>query len=178
MAGTIYQLKIQLNGIGPPIWRRILVSPRTDLVQLHTIIQIAMGWTDSHLHQFVVGRKRYCEPDPDFPDDSMPEAGVAIGSLLKKAKQWLTYEYDFGDGWEHRVTLEAILPARNGVSVPRCIAGRRACPPEDVGGIEGYKSVHTLIVAGTPLWVAADDIQCPSDGDPRTEDECFRTGME
>lgn len=97
-----------------------------------------MGWTDCHLHQFVVGRKAYREPDPDFEDDSYPEAGVAIRSLLKKEKQWLMYEYDFGDDWLHRVTLEKILPRGEGEALPRCIAGKRSSPPEDVGGIYGY----------------------------------------
>ena len=134
----LYQIKVVLNGTRPPIWRRLLVSSATDLAELHAIIQIAMGWTDSHLHQFIAGRERYREPEPDFDDDAKPEAGVRIDSLLKREKQWITYEYDFGDGWEHRLTLEKVLPEESGEAVPKCLDGRRGRPPEDVGGVYGY----------------------------------------
>jgi len=135
---TVYRIKVMLNGTKPPIWRRLLVSSDTDLVGLHAIIQVAMGWTDSHLHQFIAGGERYREPDPDFDDDALPEAGVRIDSLLKREKHWITYEYDFGDGWEHKITLEKILPYEGGEVVPKCIDGRRGRPPEDVGGVYGY----------------------------------------
>ena len=135
----LYQIKISLAGVKPPIWRRLTISSSTDLSELHEIIQIAMGWTDTHLHQFVVGRERFGVPDPDFEDGTTPEEGVRIGSLLTKEKQWITYEYDFGDGWEHRITLEKILPYESGQALPKCLAGRRSCPPEDVGGVWGYQ---------------------------------------
>jgi hypothetical protein len=134
----LYQIKVLLNRIKPPIWRRLLVASETDLAELHGIIQIAMGWTDSHLHQFVAGRERYREPDPDFGADALAEAGVRVDSLLKREKQWITYEYDFGDGWEHKITLERILPDEGNETVPKCIDGRRGRPPEDVGGVYGY----------------------------------------
>ncbi len=135
---TVYQIKVSLNGVRPPIWRRLLISSATDLAELHNIIQIAMGWTDSHLHQFIAGGKRYGEPDPEFDDARIDESGVPIGSLLKKEKHSIVYEYDFGDGWEHKVTLEKRLPSHSIEEVPRCIGGRRGCPPEDVGGVYGY----------------------------------------
>jgi len=135
----IYQIKVALNGVRPPIWRRLHVSSVSDLAELHDIIQIAMGWTDSHLHMFVAGGRQYGIPDPDFGDGTIPEKGVRIGTLLKKAKDSLVYEYDFGDGWEHKVTLEKIIDATLGQTVPKCITGRRGCPPEDVGGIWGYE---------------------------------------
>lgn len=137
---SVYQLKVSLNGVRPPIWRRLLISSATDLAELHDIIQIAMGWTDSHLHQFIAGGKRYGEPDPEFDDERIDEFGVPIGSLLKKEKQSIVYEYDFGDGWEHKVTLERILPSESVEDVPKFIGGRRGCPPEDVGGVYGYTS--------------------------------------
>lgn len=136
--GRIYQLKVVLNGSKPPIWRRVRVAAGTPLTDLHMVIQIAMGWTDSHLHQFIVGQKAYRDLDLDLEDDWSPEAGVAVSTLLKKEKQWLTYEYDFGDDWDHRVTLEKILPMDASRSLPVCIEGKRSCPPEDVGGIRGY----------------------------------------
>lgn len=121
------------------MWRRLLISRVTDLAELHEVLQIAMGWTNSHLHQFVAGRKTIGVPDPDFPAGTVSEDGVRIDSLLKRAKDWITYEYDFGDGWEHKITLEKILPYQSGEEIPRCTGGRRGCPPEDVGGAWGYK---------------------------------------
>jgi len=129
---------VSLKDVKPLIWRRLLISSATDLSELHEIIQIAMGWTDSHLHQFIVGTERFGVSDPDFEDGTTPEKGHRICSLLKKEKQWITYEYDFGDGWEHKIVLEKILPYKPGETVPRCIGGRCGCPPEDVGGVWGY----------------------------------------
>lgn len=131
-----YQIKVSLNGVRPPVWRRLLIPSSMDLAELHSIIQVAMGWTNSHLHEFVVGRARYGEPDPDFADDTTSEYGVRVDSVLRKEKQSIVYTYDFGDGWEHKVTLEKILPYSE--DAPKCIVGRRSCPPEDVGGIYGY----------------------------------------
>jgi len=133
-----FQLKISLIGMKPPIWRRLLVPSSMDLSELHDVIQISMGWTDSHLHQFIVGDAYYGEPDPDWDDRIIPEKGVRISSLLKKDKQWLVYEYDFGDSWEHRIELEKILPYNPETITPICTGGRRGCPPEDVGGVWGY----------------------------------------
>jgi hypothetical protein len=135
---AVYQLKVVLKYISPPIWRRLTVSSSTTLTDLHKVIQIAMGWTNSHHHQFVAGGKRYGEPDPDFNDGTMEETGVTIGSLLISEKQSLLYEYDFGDGWEHSVTLEKIIPTDIPHYTPNCTDGRRGCPPEDVGGPPMY----------------------------------------
>jgi hypothetical protein len=136
----IYQIKVSLNGVKPPIWRRLLISSSTDLAELHDIIQTAMGWTDTHLHMFVAGGRQYGVPDPDYDDGTVPEERVRISALLKKENDSLIYEYDFGDGWEHRVTLEKIIAGAPGEILPRCIAGRRGCPPEDVGGVWGYEA--------------------------------------
>lgn len=135
----IYQIKVTLNGARPPIWRRLQVWSTTDLAKLHDIIQVAMGWTDSHLHMFVARGRQYGIPDPDFEDEMISEEGVRISTLLKKENDSLIYEYDFGDGWEHKVILEKIIAYTPGQTVPRCITGRRSCPPEDVGGIPGYQ---------------------------------------
>jgi hypothetical protein len=134
----VYQIKVTLKGVKPPVWRRLLVSGNTDLSLLHRIIQVAMGWTNSHMHQFVVGLESFGVPHPEFEDEMQSENGVRIGSLLTAEKDSMTYEYDFGDGWEHKIVLEKILPHKPGESIPTCTGGRRACPPEDVGGVYGY----------------------------------------
>jgi hypothetical protein len=134
-----YQLKISLKGAKPPIWRRLLIADSVSLPQLHQAIQIAMGWTDSHLHQFVVGRERYGVPDQDFDDmDTVDERRVKLAQIMTGEKDSILYEYDFGDGWEHKITLEKILPFDPKAVLPRCVTGKGACPPEDVGGIWGY----------------------------------------
>lgn len=135
----VYQLKIALVGAKPPIWRRFLVEDSIPLDQLHDVVQIVMGWTDSHLHQFVVGRIRYLVPEPDFgtPEDR-DEADYTIRQVLKREKDAIFYEYDFGDGWRHKITLERILPPDPERTLPVCVKGKGACPPEDVGGPWGY----------------------------------------
>ncbi len=137
----ILQVKVSLNYTKPPIWRRLLVDSAMPLSDLHIALQIAMGWTNSHLHMFVSGAQRFGIPDPDFDlDDSMiDEAGVRVGQLLKAEKQSLIYEYDFGDDWAHTIKVEKVLPFTPGETLPRCTGGRRCCPPEDVGGVGGYQ---------------------------------------
>ena len=135
----IYQIGIKLNHIEPPIWRRLVVLSSIELSELHRILQVTMGWTDSHLHQFISKGSRYGIPDPDFDDDTIDESTVRVRSLLKKPGDNLIYEYDFGDCWEHIVTLEKVLPYSKDVTVPKCLDGERSCPPEDVGGSPGYQ---------------------------------------
>jgi hypothetical protein len=145
---SIYRLKVVLNDIKPEIWRRLLVPAAVTLPRLHDILQIAMGWMDSHLHQFIVGRTRYLLPDPDA---NLPLAGeqdersVRLSSLLKKAGQKLLYEYDFGDGWEHAILLEEVLDPVAGETYPRCLTAVRACPPEDCGGPFGYMDLLEIL---------------------------------
>jgi len=142
-AGMIYQLKITLLGIEPPIWRQI-ETPDVTLAELHELIQTAMGWTNSHLHQFEIDGGRYVDEwllQDDFDDnDAMGYSGVWLSDFINPDQPTLSlrYEYDFGDGWEHSVELEQVKSAAPGVRYPRCTAGARACPPEDVGGIYGY----------------------------------------
>lgn len=135
-----YRLKITLKYIGPPIWRRIEVPGDVTLDELHLILQAAMGWTNSHLHQFKVGRIYYGKPSIDeFSDLNLKDESKArLNKVLSKPKQKMVYEYDFGDGWEHEILLEKILPRDSLVRCPRCLGGARACPPEDCGGVHGY----------------------------------------
>jgi len=144
---TVYQLKITLKGSKPPIWRRILIDPNTKLDRLHDILQDAMGWYDSHLHQFAVGRTLYGVPDPDFDfgPETLNEKSYTLGQLAPKAKSKLTYEYDFGDGWAHELLVEKVLPVDPEARYPICVGGARACPPEDCGGIWGYADLLETI---------------------------------
>lgn len=142
----IYQLKITLKGIRPPIWRRFLVVSNTPLDQFHEILQIVMGWHDCHMHAFVSGTTIYSQADPEFGlDYAKDERKVKLSTLLKHEKDKLRYEYDFGDGWEHDVVLEKILPFTPEQALPYCLKGKRACPPEDCGGIWGYQNLLTIL---------------------------------
>ncbi len=134
----IYQIKVTLKNSKPPIWRRLLVPSNITLARLHDIIQVAMGWQDYHLHQFTIGGVYYGEPEPDMDwVEVRDERRFHLNQLSPGAK--FVYEYDFGDGWEHVVLIEKALPPDPERRYPVCIKGRRACPPEDVGGIWGYE---------------------------------------
>ena len=135
----IYQIKIALRESKPPIWRRLLVSDSINLYKLHQIIQTAMGWTDSHLHQFIIDGEYYSIPSPEDWRPVIDERHSHINQIAPSESDKFIYEYDFGDGWEHEVLVEKILPHEPGVIYPVCIKGKRACPPEDVGGIWGYE---------------------------------------
>lgn len=134
----IFHLKIQLARISPPIWRRVLVPGEIDLGELHAIIQTAFGWTDSHLHEFEVGPDRYGTPDPDWGrDDVADESRAKLFRLAGEGEKFM-YTYDFGDGWDHQITVDKVTAPEAGMRYPACTAGRRACPPEDVGGPWSY----------------------------------------
>ena len=136
----ICQLKITLRYMRPPVWRRVQVPSDITLAKLHRIIQVAMGWYDSHLHQFIVGERYYGVPSIDeFSElELTDEKKARLSQVLSKSKQKMVYEYDFGDGWEHEILLEKVLQTDPGVRYPRCMGGARACPPEDCGGVGGY----------------------------------------
>jgi hypothetical protein len=134
----IYQLRIDLKGIRPPIWRRVLVPSDVSLEDLHEIIQAVMPWWDAHLHQFSDGWNQYGIPDNEGWFDVMDSRTVAINEVLPTAGDKIEYEYDFGDSWVHQIRLEKILDPDPDVIYPICIKGKRACPPEDCGGIYGY----------------------------------------
>jgi hypothetical protein len=139
----VYQLKITLPGIEPPIWRRIQAE-NCSLDMLHHYIQDAMGWTNSHLHHFQIGKQLYGDPtlmadnfeDMDYRDSTQTK----LSDILPRAgKQFrFMYEYDFGDSWQHEILFEGRVKAKPGQEYPICQDGHRACPPEDVGGIWGY----------------------------------------
>lgn len=132
----VYQLKIGLQHIDPPIWRRVQTND-CSLKDLHEIIQVTMGWEYQHMYAFVVEGKEFGDPryGGDFDDDSR---FVHLGDILANGYARFRYDYDFGDDWQHRIDLEKTLPAEPGVCYPRCVAGQRACPPEDSGGPYRY----------------------------------------
>jgi hypothetical protein len=147
-AAPVYQLKITLKDTKPPIWRRILVSGDTKFSRLHDLLQAAMGWDDAHLHEFRVGRAVRIgirDPEWDAPGEVRDERRVALSSLAPQEKFKFTYVYDFGDNWEHTVLVEKILPPSPGAIVPSCTAGKRACPPEDCGGVWGYADLLDVL---------------------------------
>jgi hypothetical protein len=149
----IYQMKVALKGAKPPIWRRILVPGHLTLDRLHMVIQVAMGWTSSHLHQFEAFGDIFGTADDElaFEFDVYDEASVKLNTLLQREKDSMTYLYDFGDSWAHKVTLEKILPCDKAQTLPACIKGKRACPPEDCGGIWGYAALlNTLNEPSSP----------------------------
>jgi len=133
-----HQIKITLRHSKPPIWRRLLVASDTRLDKLHLIIQEAMPWWDSHLHQFTAGETEYSNPafELDFTED---ERRVTLRDIAPTEGSRFDYIYDFGDGWEHIVEVEQILPTDPNQALPVCIKGKRTCPPEDVGGVWGYE---------------------------------------
>lgn len=138
---AVYQLKVTLKGVRPPIWRRLLVGDNVTLARLHGIIQAAMGWEDSHMHSFKIEGLEYGEPSIDSWVTIKDERRFTVGELVTKAKTKFLYTYDFGDNWEHEVQLEAITPFAPEPPLPACIAGKRAGPPEDIGGAWGYQAL-------------------------------------
>ncbi|MBL7190882.1 plasmid pRiA4b ORF-3 family protein [bacterium] len=147
---NVYQFKVSLIDITPQIWRRIQVPETYTFFDLHVAVQDAMGWQDYHYYEFEILNPSTQQKDIiGIPDDEMREV---IPSWKKKLSDGFTlennialYVYDFGDSWEHKVKLEKALPRVEGTKYPICIQGKRACPPEDVGGIWGYEDFLKII---------------------------------
>jgi len=149
MSKQIYQIQIALLGFKPKIWRRLLIPSDLLLSDFHEVIQSSMGWTDSHLHHFIIDKTFYAERigDDDFWDEmnNVDYKKIKISDLLKAEKDKIIYEYDFGDSWEHEIKLEKILPYDEKKKYPICIAGRMQCPPEDCGGVWGYADLLEIL---------------------------------
>jgi len=140
----IYDLDIRLIDIEPPIWRRFTVSDQITLASLHHVLQVIMGWEHSHLHQYIVGQVHYGEPDPEFDDEidhTKDDRRFKLRDIAHDKGDNFVYEYDFGDSWHHRVTVEKTWPRTDNSLAPRCWDGKRACPPEDCGGVSGYQNL-------------------------------------
>jgi len=136
----VLQLKIVLDEITPPIWRRVLVPMGFTLAKLHDVIQIAFGWEDSHLHLFKIHGRDYGPRDSDGDEETHSER-INFAKLDLKAKTKFAYEYDFGDSWVHVITVEKVLVPKEPLTVPICLEGKRGCPPEDCGGAWGYQEL-------------------------------------
>jgi hypothetical protein len=135
----ILSLKITLNDTIPVIWRRVLVANTVKFFDLHHIIQISMGWKNSHLFEFRVGDYKIGYIDRNEAFEDIADAGeVALDVLLTKEGLTFTYLYDFGDSWRHTLEIEKIIADKPGNNYPECTGGQLACPPEDSGGIPGF----------------------------------------
>jgi len=151
MKTKIYQIQIALKKVKPKVWRRVLIPSDLLLSDFHKIIQTTMGWANVHMHQFVIDDIYYSvkHPDDDFWDESdtvdYKKKKLCISSFLKKEKDRILYEYDFGDGWEHDIILEKILPVDNNIKYPVCLTGKMNCPPEDCGGAYRYNNIRELL---------------------------------
>jgi hypothetical protein len=139
---VIYQLMVTLRDSDPLVWRRVQVASDTTLLRLHDTLQAVMGWLDYHLHAFQVGEVEYMRADPDFGFDrgQRSENRVHLYQIASGQGAHFTYLYDFGDEWEHDVVVEDVLEPEPGRKYPVCVSGGGARPPEDVGGIWGYRT--------------------------------------
>jgi len=150
-SAAIYHLKVVLIGTKPPVWRRLQVPGNATLGWLHAVLQVAMGWTNSHLHQFKIGGAFYSDPRHHFAEyegdpEILDESKVTLQQLAPRAKNTLGYEYDFGDSWEHEIKVEKIVPPDPAAATTvLCLDGDRACPPEDCGGVWGYENLLKII---------------------------------
>jgi hypothetical protein len=164
---AVYQLHVWLREISPMIWRRLLVRSDTTIAALHDVLQIVMGWTDAHLHRFVIHGKDYGVAQLggiSFADDP---TRVRLTHFGFRPRERFLYEYDFGDGWQHVVRVERLLPVEADRVYPVCIGGARACPPEDCGGPGAYLALrqhfHPLFVARRLAEIAGEALAA----DPR-----------
>jgi hypothetical protein len=161
-----YRIKVTLRGTKPPIWRRVEIDGDITLDQLHVVLQAAMGWQDAHLHAFEIDHVRYMRPDPHAWGDSDDDVDTSAARLCDVATQGskFRYDYDFGDSWEHAIVVEAVEPRAANAATPRpaLLAGRRACPPEDCGGVWGFE--HLLAALDDAEHADHDDLMEWTDG--------------
>jgi hypothetical protein len=138
-----FQIKITLKNIKPPIWRRVLVAPEITLNKLHDVLQIAMGWTNSHLHQFETPDGYFADPAFGM-EETQSSRKATLRSVLCEPKSSIRYEYDFGDGWDHQIVLEKLVELDRPVFA-LCLGGARSSPPEDCGGPWGYANLLEIL---------------------------------
>ncbi|MBO0906105.1 plasmid pRiA4b ORF-3 family protein [Jiella sonneratiae] len=168
----IATVRIELRDTDPLIWREVEVPTAMTLAALHDVIQTAMGWFDCHLWEFTIGRQGYGPPmDEDWGSETRQEASkVRLRDVLKPRRTTIDYLYDFGDSWEHRLTVTRVRASDPAASYPRYVGGERNAPPEDCGGIPGfYDLLDALADPGHPNH--ADATEWADDYDPHTVDE-------
>src|SRR6266567_5797781 len=177
---VVYQLRVVLRGVSPLIWRRLLVRSDSSIADLHTTLQLALGWSDEHLNRFVVHGREYGvshDGGTGFRDDPRH---IHLVDLGLRVRERFLYEYDFTDGWQHDVRVEHILPLEPGRHYPVCIGGRRASPPEDCGGpwaflelrqhYSAFRIGQRLLELLEPITVA-DDWRGDDDDDGNEHDD-------
>ena len=140
----VFVIKVTLLGISPPVWRRTLVHRHITLRNLHKTLQTVMGWTNSHLHQFVFNRQKYSDPKFGLGAGIIDESRTSLGDVICTPGTRLLYEYDFGDGWQHDLLLEEVLLGDETFR-QICVAGARNCPPEDCGGPQGFADLLKVV---------------------------------
>jgi len=144
----IYQLKISLKHTDPKIWRRVLVPNEFSFHALHTVIQLSMGWTNSHLYAFNSKKVRIGVPDPEWEDNELIDSDtITLKDFFEDRRESFRYEYDFGDGWDHEIKIEKVLEPAPRQAYPVCLGGEMACPPEDCGGIPGFYNMLEILSA-------------------------------
>lgn len=147
--GNAIQFKVALKYIRPPIYRRVVMPDTFTLGQLHEVIQVTMGWYNCHMHSFRIGGVCYTGGDAAGMEDMdmENEETVRLSQVISGPKQKFVYEYDFGDSWMHEITVEKLLPFDPKARYPLCLAGARACPPEDCGSFPGYDAILEALTA-------------------------------
>jgi hypothetical protein len=154
-----YRVRAQLRETSPPVWRRLELASNLNLAELHDVLQVAFGWTDSHLHGFAAGpdfhsdtAERYLCPfdEKEGEDEGVPEAQVRLDEVLAEVGDTLSYAYDYGDNWQHLITLEAITPREDGAQRAVCTGGERDGPAEDCGGPHSYELIVAAIEPRRP----------------------------
>jgi hypothetical protein len=143
----VLECSIELSDVEPRVWRRLLVPGNVRLDKLHRIFQAAMGWQDYHLHSFEIGGERYGMHFDEYPEGEIDEKSLTVARAVGGHERFV-YEYDFGDSWEHDVTVHAAWRMPIGLKFAVCLDGANACPPEDSGGPGGYEDL--LRVLGDP----------------------------
>ena len=142
---AVHRVTVVLRGSTPAIWRRLDVASDTSLAGLHRILQCGFGWDSSHLWMFQTPRGEYGSPGPGRGSGHRNAAVTTLQDVAPEVGDRFCYIYDFGDDWEHDIEVEAVTPAEPGVVYPRCVAGRRAGPPEDCGGVGGYEDLVAVL---------------------------------
>jgi hypothetical protein len=163
---AVFELDVRLRHIAPPIWRTVQVPGTITLEDLHFALQVAMGWTNSHLHQFRIGTATYGMTEVDDAPETLEDEREFALSALARAGDRFVYEYDFGDGWDHDVIVTKVTDVAKAAS-PRCTGGARACPPEDCGGPPGYEH---LLESSAARRLAAEQFALPKKGRDLRED--------
>jgi Plasmid pRiA4b ORF-3-like protein len=141
---TVHVLRVSLRDVEPEVWRRVVVASEMPSPNFATALELAMGWGSTHLHLFAVGGVLFGNTDHDAPH-LISEKAAKVTHLLPREQSSLRWDYDFGDGWEHDVVVEAIEPLNPKTQYPVVLDGERACPPDDVGGPPGYEQLLRVL---------------------------------